>query len=141
VKQVETVVETRQHTEVTNTKKVDSYGVSIEFTNDKTVLTSDQNVNIALTYINSQLTTYQNYEVVSSLSKTFTQNEQQTLILSNGVSQVQVTGTIDLKTLRYIHIEDKEIPLSTTYPVVHQNTIPSTIYTSYVKDHKEIKDS
>ena len=103
-------------------------------------MTSDQNVNIALTYINSQLTTYQNYEVVSSLSKTFTQNEQQTLILSNGVSQVQVTGTIDLKTLRYIHIEDKEIPLSTTYPIVHQNTIPSTIYSSYVKNHKEIKD-
>ncbi len=107
MKQVETVVETSQHTEVTNTKKVDNYGVSIEYTNDKTVLASDQNVNIALTYINSQLTTYQNYEVVSSLSKTFTQNEQQTLILSNGVSQVQVTGTIDLKTLRYIHIEDR----------------------------------
>ena len=29
VKQVETVVETRQHTEVTNTKKVDNYGVTI----------------------------------------------------------------------------------------------------------------
>jgi hypothetical protein len=50
-----TINEAVQTVEVTNTKKVDSYGVSIEYTNDKTVLSTDQNINVALTYISSQL--------------------------------------------------------------------------------------
>jgi hypothetical protein len=79
--------------------------------------------------------------VVSSLTKTYTQNQQQTIILSNGQQKIQVTGNIDIKTLRYIPIELKPIPLSISYPVTRQNTIPMLIYPSYIKEHKEIKDS
>ena len=52
-----------------------------------------------------------------------------------------MTGNIDIKTLRYIPIEHKIIPLSISYPVVEQRTIPLLIYPSFIKDHKEIKDS
>lgn len=54
---------------------------------------------------------------------------------------MQVTGNIDIKTLRYIPIEHKTIPLSISYPVVEQKTIPLLIYPTFVKDHKEVKDS
>ena len=54
---------------------------------------------------------------------------------------MQVTGNIDIKTLRYIPIEHKIIPLSISYPAVEQKTIPLLIYPSFVKDHKQVKDS
>lgn len=78
---------------------------------------------------------------MSSYSKTYTQTQEHTLILSDGSKQIQVTGNIDLKSLRYVPIEHKEIPVSIIYPTINQNTIPSAIYPSYIKDHKEIKDS
>lgn len=133
VKNVEEVIETVEKVETTNTKVVSAYGVSTEYTNDKTVLSTDQNINIAVTSINSQLPQYQGYEVVSSLTKTFTQNQVQTLVLTNTTHSVQVTGNIDIKTLRYIPIEHKEIPITVTYPIVHQNTIPTIVYPSYIK--------
>lgn len=127
--------------ETTNTKTVSVYGVSTEYTNDKTVLSTDQNINIAITSIIAQIPEYEGYHVVSSLTKTYTQNQVQTLIISNGTKNVQVTGNIDIKTLRYVTIEHKEVPLSVEYPVVQQATIPTIVYASYVKEHKEVKES
>jgi hypothetical protein len=141
IKPVAAVVETVQAVQTTNTKVVNSYGVSIEYTNDKTVLTTDQNINIALTSINSQLPQYQSFQVVSSLTKTFTQNQVQTLILTNQVDTVQITGNIDIKTLRYVPIEVKEVPLNIEYPIIQQGTIPAIVYPAFIKEHKEVKDS
>jgi hypothetical protein len=141
IKPVAAVVETVQAVQTTNTKVVNSYGVSIEYTNDKTVLTTDQNINIALTSINSQLPQYQSFQVVSSLTKTFTQNQVQTLILTNQVDTVQITGNIDIKTLRYVPIEVKEVPLNIEYPIIQQGTIPTIVYPAFIKEHKEVKDS
>ena len=64
-----------QNIQTINKKTVNEYGVSIEFTNDLSVIKSDQNSNVALNFITSQLTQYQNYEVVSSYSKTYTQTQ------------------------------------------------------------------
>lgn len=52
-----------------------------------------------------------------------------------------MTGNIDLKSLRYIPIEHKEVPASILYPSIVQNTIPSAIYPSYIKEHQEVKQS
>lgn len=87
------------------------------------------------------MTQYQKYEVVSSYSKTYTQTQEHTLILTDGSKQIQVTGNIDLKSLRYIPVEHKEVPITIIYPEINQNTIPSSIYPSYIKEHKEVKDS
>lgn len=141
VETVEEQVKVVENVQTINKKTVNEYGVSVEFTNDVTTIKSDQNCNIALNFINSQLTQYQNYEVVSSYSKTYTQTQSHTLILSDGSKQIQVTGNIDLKSLRYIPVEHKEVPVSILYPSINQHTIPSAIYPSYVKDHKEVKDS
>jgi len=70
---------------------------------------------------------------VSSFSKSYTQHLEQVLILSDGKKNVQVTGNIDLKTLRYINVERKEIPIEVTYPLFIQNTIPVAIYPAVVK--------
>lgn len=70
---VEEQVSVVQNVQTINKKTVNEYGVSIEFTNDVAVIKSDQSSNIALNFITSQLTQYQDYEVVSSYSKTFTQ--------------------------------------------------------------------
>ena len=138
---VEEQVSVVQNVQTINKKTVNEYGVSIEFTNDVAAIKSDQSSNIALNFITSQLTQYQDYEVESSYSKTFTQTQEHTLILSDGSRQVQVTGNIDLKSLRYIPIEHKEVPISILYPSINQNTIPAAIYPSYIREHKEVKDS
>ena len=121
--------------ETTNTKSVSIFGVSTEFTNDKSVLSTDQNINIAVAAITTQRPDYQNFQVVSSLTKTFTQNQLQTIILTDGKQNIQVTGSIDIKTLRYVPIEFKPVPLTVVYPVVQQSTIPTLVYPNYVRDN------
>jgi len=86
-----------------------------------------------LTTINAIDSSLQEYSVVSSFSKSYTQHLEQVLILSDGKKNVQVTGNIDLKTLRYINVERKEIPIEVTYPLFIQNTIPVAIYPAVVK--------
>ena len=122
--------------ETTNTKIVSIFGVSTKFTNDKSILSTDQNINIAVNAINTQNPDYQNYQVVSSLTKTFTQNQLQTIILTNGQQNIQVTGSIDIKTLRYVPIEFKPLPLNVLYPVLQQKTIPTLVYPTYVSDNR-----
>ena len=126
---------------MTNSKSVSIFGVSTEFTNDKSVLSTDQNVNIAVTAINTQKPEFQNYHVISSLTKTFTQSQLQTIVLTNGENSIQVTGSIDIKTLRYVPIEFKPVPLSEVYPVVKQVTIPTLVYPTFVRENRDVKDS
>jgi hypothetical protein len=54
---------------------------------------------------------------------------------------VQITGNIDIKTLRYVPIEVKEVPLNIEYPIIQQGTIPAIVYPAFIKEHKEVKDS
>lgn len=61
VLKVETVqeqIKVIENVQTVNKKTVNEYGVTIEFTNDVTAIKSDQNCNIALNFINSQLTQY-----------------------------------------------------------------------------------
>lgn len=84
VKPVKTTEEAVSSANITNTKTVNNYGVTVEYTNDKAALSTDQNINVAVNYIHTQLPSFQDYEVISSLTKTYTQNQVQTIILSNG---------------------------------------------------------
>lgn len=54
---------------------------------------------------------------------------------------MQVTGNFDIKTLRYVPLEHKPVPLATTYPLLEQATIPALLYPSYVREHRQVKDS
>ena len=73
-----------EHVQITTTKSVTSYGVQVEYTNDRETLATDQNVNVALTSITSTEPALQEYKVVSSYTKSYTQHQEQILILSNG---------------------------------------------------------
>lgn len=130
-----------EHVQTTTTKSVTSFGVQVEYTNDRETLASDQNVNVALTTITSTEPALQEYKVVSSYTKSYTQHQEQTLILTNGEKSVQVTGNIDLKTLRYVTVEKKEVATTISYPIITQNTIPAAIYPTIVKENKSVKDS
>lgn len=84
IKPVKTTEEAVSNVDITNTKTVNNYGVTVEYTNDKAALSTDQNINVAVNYIHTQLPSFQDFEVISSLTKTYTQNQVQTIILSNG---------------------------------------------------------
>jgi hypothetical protein len=103
-------------------------GVKVDYTNNKEVISSNQNINVAITSITSQQSDLKGYEVVSSQVKTYVNHQSQILVLTNGEKSVQVVGNIDQKTLRYVLVERKEIPLEISYPVVSQITVPSSIY-------------
>lgn len=60
--------------------------------------------------------------------------------MTNGTRTVQTVGHIDQKTLRYTPVETKDVPVDITYPVISQNTIPSSIYPVYVKENKSLKE-
>lgn len=58
VKPVKTADEAVSSANVTNTKTVNSFGVTVEYTNDKAVLSTDQNINVAVNYIHTQLPSF-----------------------------------------------------------------------------------
>lgn len=60
--------------------------------------------------------------------------------MTNGQKSVQVVGTIDQRTKKYTIVEEKEVSVDVTYPVITQNTIPVKIYPIIVKKHKELRD-
>lgn len=86
----------------TTSKTVSDFGITTEYSNDKELLSTDQAIKIAVTAITNKLPQLQAYQVVSSLTKTFSQTQLQTIILSNGQTNLQVTGNFDIKTLRYV---------------------------------------
>ena len=59
--------------------------------------------------------------------------------MTNGVKSVQVVGHIDQKTHRYVAVEQKEVAVDVTYPIITQNTIPVKVYPTIVKRNKELK--
>lgn len=130
-----------ERVQTTTTKTVSTFGVSTEYSNDKEALSTDQSIKIAVTAITTKLPELQEYEVVSSLTKTFSQTQLQTIILTNGKENVQVTGNFDIKTLRYVPLEHKPVPLTVTYPLIEQTTIPAIVYPTYIRDHRQVKDS
>ena len=117
---------------------MNEYGVTVAYTNDKTVLKTDQTVKTAFTELVTLQPELSHYEVVSSQTKDYVQHQEQILIMTNGVKKVQVTGHIDHKTLRYEPLEQKEVPVEVTYPVISQNTIPSEVFSTVVKKHKPL---
>ena len=91
--------------EVKNVKIVNEFGVKVEYTNDRTVLTADENIKTAVTEIVNIRPEYEGFEVVSSQTKDYVQKQEQILIMTNGEKTVQVVGHIDQKTLRYELVE------------------------------------
>lgn len=117
------------------------YGVKVDYTNNKEVILSSQNVNVAITSITSQHTELANFEVVSVQSKTYVQSQEQVLVLTNGNRTVQVVGNIELKTLRYQIVETRDIAVTATAPVIIQTTVPSVIYQTAVQESITLKTS
>ena len=115
--------------------------MKVEFTTDRQTITSNQNVNVALTSITTQYSDLVGYKVVSAKSNTFVQNQEQVLVMTNGEKTVQVVGTIDLKTLRYNVVERREIALESVAPVVVQISIPTAIYQSTLQENVALKYS
>lgn len=124
---ISTTMEHSTH-EIKTVKMITESGVKVDYTNNKEVISSNQNINVAITSITSQQSDLKGFEVVSSQTKTYVNHQSQILVLTNGEKTVQVVGNIDQKTLRYVLVERNEIPLEITYPVVSQITIPSSIY-------------
>jgi len=61
--------------------------------------------------------------------------------MTNGQKSVQVVGHIDTKTLRYVTIETREIPVSVTYPIVTQNTIPADLYPIIIAKNEHLQQT
>lgn len=78
---------------------------------------------MAVTTLVSQEPELANYKVISVQTKDYLQQQEQIMILSNGTRSVQVLGHVDQKTLRYVSVEEKEIPVTVTYPVITQQTV------------------
>ena len=62
-------------TEIKTVKQVTDTGVKIEYTNNKTVLTTSQNIKIAVAEIVNAQPELEGYEVVSSQTKDYVQNK------------------------------------------------------------------
>lgn len=122
-------------------KKVDEFGVQVEFTNDVHEISTNQNTNAAITAIKIENPDLSGYEVVSSQTKKYVQQQQEILIMTNGTRTVQVTGFVDQKTLRYVKVEEREVPVQVTFPIITQNTIPVDIYPVTVKNNVVLKES
>jgi hypothetical protein len=116
-------------------------GIIVEYTNNKAVLTTSQNVKIAVAEIVSAKPELEGYEVVSCQTKEYVEKQEQILIMTNGQKSVQVVGHIDIKTHRYLPVEVKDIPVSVTYPIITQNTIPATLYPIIVVKNKPLLES
>ncbi len=95
---VQTDIATIEQTTVESktVKTVTEYGVKVQYTTDQQTISSNQNVNVAVTSITSQHTELEGYHVVSAQLKTYVQSQEQVLIMTNGEKTVQVLGTIDL---------------------------------------------
>lgn len=50
-------------------------------------------------------------------------------------------GHVDQKTMRYVLVEEKEIPVSVTYPVITQQTVLPAVYPVAVKAYKPLQES
>lgn len=61
--------------------------------------------------------------------------------MTNRTRTVQVTGFVDQKTLRYVKVEEREVPVQVTFPIITQNTIPVDIYAVTVKNNVVLKES
>lgn len=61
--------------------------------------------------------------------------------MTNGQKSVQVVGHIDTKTLRYVPVEVKEIPVSVIYPIITQNTIPANLYPLIIVKNIPLQES
>ena len=131
----ETIVKENKKT----VKKVTEFGVTVEFTNDKKTLATNTNINTVVTEIVNMKPELRDYEVVSSQSKDFIQHQEQVIIMTNGQRTVQMTGHLDHKTLRYIPLEEKEIPVDVCYPIINQKTIPIALYPTIIKRNKPLQ--
>jgi hypothetical protein len=96
---------------------------------------------VAVTALVAQQPELTNYQVISVQTKDYLQQQEQILVLTNGSKSFQVVGHLDQKTLRYVLVEQKEIPLTVTYPVVTQQTVLPGVYPVLVKEYKPLKDS
>lgn len=93
--------------------RVDNFGVKTEYTNDQKTITSNQNSNVAITAIISARPDLSSYQVIGLQTKKYVQQEQQIILLTNGSRTFQVTGQVEQKTLKYVMMEVKEVPLET----------------------------
>lgn len=119
--------------------RVDNFGVKTEYTNDQKTITSNQNSNVAITAIISARPDLSSYQVIGLQTKKYVQQEQQILLLTNGSRTFQVTGQVEQKTLKYVMMEVKEVPLQTPQPLVIQTTIPLSLYPTISKNNPPIK--
>lgn len=118
---------------------MNEYGVEIKFTTNVAVLSTDQNVKTAVAEIVNSKPELADFEVVSSQTKDYVQHQEQILILTNGAKNVQVVGHLDQKTLRYVLVEQKEIPVDVIYPIVTEKTIPAEMYPIVIKKDQNLK--
>jgi hypothetical protein len=55
------------------------------------------------------------------------------LLLTNGYQNIQISGSVDLKTSAWTQTAQQNIPPNTTYPQISEITIPQALYTSALR--------